>query len=191
MFIVRQWVQEVVMGCANYLQMQVGSPWKGWLLLLSEMYYSCSDACVCPVILWMSMYTWVSPCALRHWACSAKLWLEYLARSTWEDQMLRIQLVVSNQWIEVLCTDTWKHGLYALGEEELPICLAGAIILHGHTWSRGITRSLDLTLFFGMAGSHNDINVLQRSLVFAMLSEFQYPNVNFDVNGHQYNKGTT
>ena len=38
--------------------------------------------------------------------------------------------------------------------------------------------------FFGMPGSHNDINVLHRSHIFAKLAEGTTPEVNYSINGH-------
>lgn len=43
--------------------------------------------------------------------------------------------------------------------------------------------------FFGMPGSCNDINVLHRSPVFDNLSSGHAPEVNFTVNGREYNMG--
>jgi hypothetical protein len=43
--------------------------------------------------------------------------------------------------------------------------------------------------FFGMPGSHNDINVLDRSPLFSKLAEGTAPEVNFTVNGHNYSMG--
>jgi hypothetical protein len=43
------------------------------------------------------------------------------------------------------------------------------------------------TLFFGMAGSHNDINVLQRSPVFDRLADNNDLVVHYEINDHPYN----
>jgi len=43
--------------------------------------------------------------------------------------------------------------------------------------------------FFGMPGSHNDINVLHRSHLFAKLAEGTAPEVNYTINGHDYTMG--
>ena len=43
--------------------------------------------------------------------------------------------------------------------------------------------------FFGMTGTLNDINVLQRSHLFARLASGDAPACNYTINGHEYTKG--
>jgi hypothetical protein len=43
--------------------------------------------------------------------------------------------------------------------------------------------------FFGLPGSHNDINVLERSFIFYELTQGRAPQVNYSINGHDYTMG--
>ena len=45
------------------------------------------------------------------------------------------------------------------------------------------------THFLGYRGSHNDINVLERSSVFSELAEGRAPLVNYSINGNNYSMG--
>uniref|UniRef100_A0A2N9GTA0 DDE Tnp4 domain-containing protein n=1 Tax=Fagus sylvatica TaxID=28930 RepID=A0A2N9GTA0_FAGSY len=43
--------------------------------------------------------------------------------------------------------------------------------------------------FFGLPGSHNDINVLEHSSIFTELAQGRAPPVNYSINGHDYTMG--
>ena len=76
------------------------------------------------------------------------------------------------------CPTAWK-GMYS-GHVHEPTIILEAV------------ASYDLWIwhaFFGLPGSHNDINVLERSSVFALLSEGRAPPSNFSVNGNDYTMG--
>ncbi|XP_076890204.1 uncharacterized protein LOC143541209 [Bidens hawaiensis] len=76
------------------------------------------------------------------------------------------------------CPTAWK-GMYS-GHIREPIIILEAV------------ASYDLWIwhaFFGMPGSHNDINVLERSFVFTGLAQGRAPPVNYTVNGNDYTMG--
>jgi hypothetical protein len=81
-------------------------------------------------------------------------------------------------WAWKNCPKKW-HGMFK-GHVKEPTMISEAVasqdfwILHS---------------FFGLPGSNNDLNVLQRSHVFAKLAEGEAPEVNYTVNGHQYTMG--
>jgi len=43
--------------------------------------------------------------------------------------------------------------------------------------------------FFGLPGSNNDINVLDKSFIFTKLAQGRGPRVNYSINGHDYTMG--
>ena len=81
-----------------------------------------------------------------------------------------------------------KYRLYALGMEKLSCRLEGQFIRCGHkvpTIMPEAITSQDLWIwhaFFGVAGSNNDINVLNRSPFFDNVLQGYAPHVQFVVN---------
>ncbi|XP_062170457.1 uncharacterized protein LOC133876188 [Alnus glutinosa] len=76
------------------------------------------------------------------------------------------------------CPNAWR-GIYS-GHIHEPAIILEAMASH------------DLWMwhaFFGLPEFHNDINVLERSNVFANLAEGHAPSVNYSVNGHDYTMG--
>ncbi|KAJ0824976.1 putative harbinger transposase-derived protein [Helianthus annuus] len=76
------------------------------------------------------------------------------------------------------CPTAWK-GMY-IGHIREPTIILEAV------------ASYDLWIwhaFFGMPGSLNDINVLERSSIFTELEQGRAPPVNYTVNGHDYTMG--
>ena len=83
------------------------------------------------------------------------------------------------------CIGKWKNCPKALQEQHQGHVKKPAIILEA-------VASHDLWIwhtFFGMPRCHNDINVLQRSPLFARLTKEKTPPCHYTVNGHEYNMG--
>ncbi|XP_076901602.1 uncharacterized protein LOC143556054 [Bidens hawaiensis] len=76
------------------------------------------------------------------------------------------------------CPVAWK-GMYSVHIREPTIILEAVVSYDLWIWHA----------FFGMPGSHNDINVLERSFIFTKLAQGRAPPVNYTVNGHDYTMG--
>ncbi|CAM8890834.1 unnamed protein product [Rhodiola kirilowii] len=77
------------------------------------------------------------------------------------------------------CPKAWK-GMFMSGHKGVATILLEAV------------ASSDLWIwhtFFGVAGSNNDINVLDRSPVFDEVMQGRAPEVNYTINGNNYNMG--
>ena len=82
-------------------------------------------------------------------------------------------------WQWKRCPTTWK-GQFTRGDQKVPTIILEAVASH------------DLWIwhaFFGVAGSNNDINVLNQSTLFMKELKGQAPRVQYMVNGNQYNIG--
>ncbi|KAK9290669.1 hypothetical protein L1049_008842 [Liquidambar formosana] len=80
----------------------------------------------------------------------------------------------------------WKNCLVAWKG----MCVRGDI--HNPSIILEAVASYDLWIwhaFFGLPRSHNDINVLERSHLFANLAEGRTPATNYSINGHNYTTG--
>ncbi|XP_074337691.1 uncharacterized protein LOC141674890 [Apium graveolens] len=77
------------------------------------------------------------------------------------------------------CPKAWK-GMFLSGHKGIPTIILEAV------------ASSDLWIwhaFFGVAGSNNDINVLDRSPLFDEVLEGRAPEINYNVNGNNYSMG--
>lgn len=115
---------------------------------------------------------------------------KYLRAPNAEDTARLMEIGASNGFPGMLgCIDCmhWKW-------KNCPVAWHGQFKGHCHdpTVILEAVASEDLWIwhaYFGLPGSHNDINVLQRSPLFARLAAGEAPPVDFDVNGHHYTMG--
>ena len=76
------------------------------------------------------------------------------------------------------CPAAWK-GMYSGHIREPTIILEAVASYDLWIWHE----------FFGMPGSHNDINVLERSFIFTELAQGRAPPVNYTINDNDYTMG--
>ncbi|XP_041021288.1 uncharacterized protein LOC121262759 [Juglans microcarpa x Juglans regia] len=78
-------------------------------------------------------------------------------------------------WKEKNCPTAW-HGMYSGHIHEPTIILEAVAYYDLWIWHA----------FFGLPGSHNDINVLDRSFIFSDLAKGLILTINYTINGHNY-----
>jgi hypothetical protein len=115
----------------------------------------------------------------------------YLRRPTMEDveRLLKIGerrgfpgmfgSIDCTHWPWERCPTMWK-GQFTRGDQKVPTIILEVVASH------------DLWIwhaFFGVAGSNNDINVLNQSTLFIEELQRRAPRVQYTVNGNQYNTG--
>ncbi|XP_024156160.2 uncharacterized protein LOC112164161 [Rosa chinensis] len=116
---------------------------------------------------------------------------EYLRRPT-SDDISKLLLIGESRgfpgmlgsidymhWKWKSCPVAWK-GVFSRGDHRVPSLILEVVASHD-LW---IWHS-----FFGLPGSHNDINVLEHSPLFADLREGRAPLVSYKINEHEYTMG--
>ncbi|TVT97759.1 hypothetical protein EJB05_56980, partial [Eragrostis curvula] len=114
---------------------------------------------------------------LRHPTCEEVEQLLHVGESRGFPGMLGSIDCMHWQWEKC---PTARKGQYTRGDYRKPTVILEAVV------------SYDLRIwhgFFGMAGSNNDINVLNQSPLFYEVLKGEAPNVQFSVNGNEYNTG--
>ncbi|KAF8402555.1 hypothetical protein HHK36_010641 [Tetracentron sinense] len=76
------------------------------------------------------------------------------------------------------CPTSWR-GMYSGHKREATIILEAVVSYDLWIWHA----------FFGLPGSNNDINVLEKSFLFTELARGRAPQVNYSINGHDYTMG--
>ncbi|KAL6552360.1 hypothetical protein OROHE_007724 [Orobanche hederae] len=115
---------------------------------------------------------------------------EYLRRPNMEDTTRLLAVAKQRGFPGMLGSIDCMHWKW----KNCPTASQGTYTGHVHetTIILEAIASYDLWIwhsFFGLPGSLNDINVLDRSNVFHELAEDRGPEVNFSINGHEYKMG--
>ena len=126
-----------------------------------------------------------SECSKPHvskpWSSLLLRWSRYLEQSTYENQPPKPGMLGSLDCMHLRCEKCPKDLQWQYqGHVKKPTIILEAVALH-ELWICHV--------FFGILGSHNDINMLHRSPLFVRLIGGKTPLCHYTVNGHEYNMG--